>query len=298
MTGDDYPDKFVEPVSSSPASPPDHSRGIERVKALLDRIAGAGRGQNLWDRLRQTEEPLPSIAREIGASAAFSWLYKEARTAGIMVSGAKAPDPAYVGIGDLDPGISFSEQFERFFKPRLGRRADGFTAIFDALGAHPAPPLILETGCLRIPQNWPGDGQSTFMFDAFARDRHGAVISVDITPESIDTARRACSSTTQLICNDSVAALHALSQTIRRPADLLYLDSFDLDSSNPMPSAIHHLMELTAARPLVGPGTIICIDDYQVGDLKGGKGLLVDRFFAQCNVRVLYSGYQKVWVFD
>jgi hypothetical protein len=297
MTGDDYPDNIVEPASSNPVSPAE-DRGIERVVALLDRIAGAGRGQSLWDRLRQTDEPLPPIAREIARSPAFSRLYKEARTAGIMVSGSKPPDPGYVGIAGLDPDTPFNEQFEHFFKPRLHQRADGFTAIFAALGAQREPPLILETGCLRIPGNWPGDGQSTFMFDALARDRHGTVISIDITPESIDTARRACSSATQLICNDSVAALHALSQTIRRPADLLYLDSFDLDPSNPAPSALHHLMELTAARPLVDRGTIICVDDYQVGDLKGGKGLLVDRFLARCNVRVLYSGYQKVWIFE
>src|SRR5579862_9472971 len=210
MTGDDYSDKIVEPVSSSPVGPAEQDRGVERMMALLDRIAGAGRGQNLWDRLRQTREPLPPIVSEIARSAAFSRLYKEARTANIRVSGSKAPDPAYVGISDLDPSLPFSAQFERFFKPRLDRRADGFAAIFEAVGARPERPLILETGCLRMPENWGGDGQSTFMFDAFARDRHGTVISIDITPESIDTARRACSSATQLICNDSVAALHAL----------------------------------------------------------------------------------------
>ena len=48
-------------------------------------------------------------------------------------------------------------------------------------------------------------------------------------------------------------------------ASLLYLDSFDLDPDNPTPSAIHHVLELLAARPLLGPGTVVVVDDYGVG---------------------------------
>ncbi len=49
-----------------------------------------------------------------------------------------------------------------------------------------------------------------------------------------------------------------------------------LDRSDPMPSAIHHLMELTAARSHIGPGTIVCVDEYEVGEQRGGKDLLLD----------------------
>ena len=62
-----------------------------------------------------------------------------------------------------------------------------------------------------------------------------------------------------------------------------------------MPSAIHHLMELTAARPLIGPGTIVCVDDYAVGEQRGGKGLLLDKFFTDIRAEVFHSGYQKAW---
>jgi hypothetical protein len=135
------------------------------------------------------------------------------------------------------------------------------------------------------------------MFDALVRNRHGVLLSIDITPESIESARRACSSATQLICNDSIAALHALSQIVHEPVSLLYLDSFDLDRSDPMPSAVHHLMELTAARPLIGPGTIVCVDDYEIGEQRGGKGLLLDKFFSEIRAEVIYCGYQKAWRF-
>ncbi|MBV1833545.1 hypothetical protein [Novacetimonas pomaceti] len=166
---------------------------------------------------------------------------------------------------------------------------------FDRLSGRRAP-FILETGCLRVGGNWEGDGQSTFQFDSFVRDVGGSVISIDITPDSIESARRACSGATSLILNDSVAALHMLSLRCGAPVDLIYLDSFDLDHANPMPSAIHHIMELTAVRPLIGPDTLLCIDDYNVGDLgPGGKGLLVDRFMKTIRAEVLYDGYQKIW---
>jgi len=83
---------------------------------------------------------------------------------------------------------------------------------------------------------------------------------------------------------------------MRGPAALLYLDSFDLDRDNPLPSAIHHAMELTAARPLIGPGTVVCVDDYCIGGVAGGKGLILDKFFTSIRAEVLHSGYQKIWL--
>ena len=132
------------------------------------------------------------------------------------------------------------------------------------------------------------------MFDALVRESGGVLISIDVTNESVDSARKACSSATQLITNDSVSALHALTQVVSKQIDLLYLDSFDLDPKDPLPSAIHHALELTAVRPLVGPGTVICVDDYAVGS-KGGKGMIVERFLSNIRAKVLYSGYQKIW---
>ena len=64
--------------------------------------------------------------------------------------------------------------------------------------------------------------------------------------------------------------------------------------ANPMPSAIHHAMELAAARPLIASGTIVCVDDFGIGG-EGGKGMIVDRFFSSIRAEVVYSSYQKVW---
>lgn len=69
--------------------------------------------------------------------------------------------------------------------------------------------------------NWSGDGQSTFLLDAFVTTRCGWLTSIDINMDSIDTARRACSHSTQLVINDSVAALNALCPFTNNPVDLL-----------------------------------------------------------------------------
>jgi hypothetical protein len=269
---------------------------LRRITALLDQIAGRNQGRRLVDRLIQTEDAPRSIAREVARSPNFARLYTEARTVAIAPRAQTEADAALVGLPGLDQDRPFAEQFRSHFQPRLGKRADGFAAIFEALTAGPPRPLIIETGCLRIPGNWEGDGQSTFMFDALIRAQGGACFSIDILAVSIETARRACSSAVNLICNDSVAALYTLSQLLRGPAALVYLDSYDVDVGNPMPSAIHHALELAAARPLLGPGTLVCVDDYGIGPQPGGKGLILDQFFTHIGAKVLYSGYQRVWL--
>ncbi len=266
----------------------------ERVLALLDRLAGQGQGQELLEQLLQSDEPIEQIAQRIANTEGFEYLYKLTRTRDVMAEGLKEADAAFVGLPELPAAMPFEEQFWQHFRPRLGKRADGFAAIFDALLRPRRDLFILETGCMRIPGNWDGDGQSTFMFDALARDCHALFFSIDITLESIGTARRACSSVTHLIHNDSIAALHALSRALPVQASLLYLDSYDVDVANPMPSAIHHALELAAASRLIGPETIVCVDDYGIGS-EGGKGIIVDRFFSTIRAKELHGGYQKVW---
>jgi hypothetical protein len=266
----------------------------QRVVALLDRIAGEGEGRAVLARLLKRGEPADQVADEIARSAAFEHLYKRGRTLDVGVEGGKDANPALVGLPELPSELSFDEQYRQYFRPKLGKRADGFDILFRSLLELGRSLFVVETGSLRIPGNWEGDGQSTFMFDALIRACGGVLLSIDVTNESIDSARKACSSATQVIENDSVSALHALTQIGSRRIDLLYLDSFDLDPKNPMPSAIHHALELTAARPLIGPDTIICVDDYAVGST-GGKGMIVDRFLRNIRAHVLYSGYQKIW---
>lgn len=269
-------------------------RREEILLALLNRISG-DKAEDLVVRLLEAPEKLEAVAREIGASPSVEALRKLGTTLNIMKSGRLEADYAYVGLPDEARACGFREGFETFMRSRLGKRADSFALMFEHLDRH-RDPLIIETGCLRVPNNWEGDGQSTFQFDCYAREKNGSVITIDINPDSIDSARRACSGVTQTILNDSVSALDMLSARMTGPAALIYLDSFDLDMKDPMPSAVHHALEIMAVRSLIGPGTLICVDDFNVPPLgPGGKGLIVDQFLHNIRAEVLYSGYQKLW---
>lgn len=255
-----------------------------------------GNGNDILRQLQENPDDLENIARNISTSPSVEAILKLTRTQTRTIDWVTKADFDYVGLPSEAETYEFQIAFEKYIRSRVGKRADGFAVIFDALDRHNKP-FIIETGCLRVPQNWEGDGQSTFQFDWYAREKRGSVITIDINSESIDSARRACSSVTNTVLNDSVAALNALSTQTKQPASLIYLDSFDLDLSDPMPSATHHAMEIMAARNLIGPGTIVCVDDFNVPPLgPGGKGLIVDQFMKSINAEVLYSGYQKIWI--
>jgi hypothetical protein len=261
--------------------------------ALFDLLTGRERGASLWKRSSAGDETFDAVAKP----PALELRCNKTSIADIATPRLIESDPAYVGVSGLDPATPFDDVFAHCFYPLLGKRAEGFKLLFARLGEISRKPLIIETGALRLPANWEGDGQSTFMFDLFVRQRHGTFYSIDINPTSIQTARRTCSSTTNLINNDSIFALNTLSETMRGiELDLLYLDSFDLDVVDPMPSAIHHALELLAARPLISAGTMICVDDYAAGDTPGGKGLIIEMFLRSVRAVELYSGYQKIWV--
>lgn len=266
----------------------------EAIMSLLRRIAGE-KTDRFLQRLLENPDQIDNIVSEISVSEPLETFRKLRRTSNVMVSGRVEADYAYVGLPTQSEQCSFDDGFEIFLYPRLGKRAESFSVLFEAL-RKVKNPLIIETGCLRVPNNWDGDGQSTFQYDWFARDYGGNVITIDINQDSIESARRACSGATSTILNDSVEALNMLSQTLSRGVSLLYLDSFDLDVVNPMPSAIHHALELMAARNLIGPDTLICIDDFDVPPLgTGGKGLIVDQFMHSIRAEIIYSGYQKIW---
>ena len=169
--------------------PEKRTSGVDhRVVALLERIAGDGQADAVLSRL--CNEPAERVADDIARSAAFEHLYKRGRTRDIGVEGAKEANPALVGLPALPPDLTFDEQYRRYFRPRLDKRAEGFDMLFQSLQALGRSLLIVETGTLRLPGNWEGDGQSTFMFDALVRESGGVLISIDVTNESVDSVRR------------------------------------------------------------------------------------------------------------
>lgn len=214
--------------------------------------------------------------------------------------------------------MTFFEQFDSQWGGLLGRRRDSFRSAFDYLAKKRSHGhLIIETGCTRLPDNWGGDGQSTFLFDRFASEFAGQVFSVDNDPSACAYARSIVGPAATVTAEDSVPFLRRLGRDLvkaGRQVDLLYLDSRDWEPKNPHPSAIHPLKELCAIAPALGLGTLVMVDDcvrtldgvytgsggfaveYDHGI--GGKAAYVAQYFQQIGIPTFFEGYQCGWVLD
>jgi len=94
------------------------------------------------------------------------------------------------------------------------------------------------------------------------RNYGGNFYTVDINSYPARRLRFAKSRKTRFFVMDSVDFLENFSKiTTEKSADLIYLDSWDVDWSNPLASAEHGRKELIAIRPLLRTGTIIVVDD-------------------------------------
>ncbi len=173
------------------------------------------------------------------------------------------------------------------------------------------PATIVETGisCRGT--------DSTRLFDSYVRSFGGEFWSVDIDPEVVNGVRSEVGARTELRCDDSV---HFLSRWVRdhhgERADLVYLDSFDVDFADPWPAAEHCLHEFEAIRPALRPGSLLLIDDspgaiadvpeayreagQEIHDECGffpGKGMLVEARLEELGVEKLHHWYQALYRF-
>lgn len=177
-------------------------------------------------------------------------------------------------------------------KPRLGARAHGFERIFAHLDQR-INPTIIETGTYREEDNYTGDGCSTLLFDRYIDYRGGTLISVDIDPKACDLARKATTHA-EIVESDSVEFL----STLKGKADLLYLDSFNIqDWNNDWEPAAHHLKELFAAKDLIKDGTLIVVDDNMIHNKRRlGKGRLIYELMDAIGIDPFLDEYQVGWV--
>lgn len=174
-----------------------------------------------------------------------------------------------------------------------GKRRPSFEIMLNHLSTRNNP-LIVETGCARQENNFDGDGMSTLIFDEYVATQSGKFFSVDISPENVNFSKsKVRSEKTSVICSDSVSWLHDQALSWKDTIDLLYLDSYDFDMSNPHPSSLHHILELVAIRPRIAEGTMICVDD-NFGNI--GKGGYVKQFMDQIGKPMVFNGYQWIWI--
>ncbi len=215
----------------------------------------------------------------------------------------------------MNDKLDFYKWFDGIAK-KLENREVAFRKIFKYLDSQPTPILIVETGCLRIKDNFL-DGQSTLLFDKYtlSRGEGSKVYTVDINQNSTKICKQTVSSNVEITTSDSVRYLSSLSKKIwidKKKISLFYLDSFDVDWKYPYPSAAHHLKELTAISKILQKETLVVVDDAPaVGNLIhdknmwtvlkspppviGGKGFLVHEYAEDVGAKVVFSNYQTAW---
>jgi hypothetical protein len=132
-----------------------------------------------------------------------------------------------------------------------------FKRLFEEIEARGCPPLtILETGTAYA------GTKSTYLFDSYVKKYGGHFWSVDICGNTCDEARKNVSSSSTIVCDDSVHFLETwVKEHPGQKADVVYLDSFDLEWDNPFPAADHGLKEYFAILPALGKGSLLLIDD-------------------------------------
>ena len=184
-------------------------------------------------------------------------------------------------------------------------RATSLSMVFEILDQKKNKGFfIVETGCMRADHGQLAlgdDGASTYIFDDFINFYDGEVVSVDINPDNVKHAQKMVSDRTTVYCSDSVEFLWNIPE--KRKIDLLYLDSYDFEPDNPIPSQKHHLKELTAVMKNLRKGSIIMVDDkantpeveWFTKIAQGGNAGFVKEFMKDVGAELLLDEYQIIW---
>lgn len=183
------------------------------------------------------------------------------------------------------------------FTNPVRNRADNFQFIFEYLEKIESP-VIVETGVMRADHGdmaFGDDGCSTFLFDQFINIHGGSFTTVDISENNCNHARSKISNKSTVTCSDSIPFLWNFHEKV----DMVYLDSYDIEFKNPVPSQVHHIKELACLLKNIKKGSLIVIDDHDAFFTNGqiGKGTLVKEFMAQIGKTPIFENYQIGFIF-
>jgi len=159
---------------------------------------------------------------------------------------------------------------------------------------------------------------STYLFNEYIKKFGGHFWSVDINKNLIETHKGNMCPGTTLVCSDSVKFFSTWCKTNNNLyADVIYLDSWDLDWYNPHPAAIHGLNEYLSLLPCYKKNTLLLIDDtpsnpywidsrgqlyddmmkyYAINNYLPGKGQYILNVYK--NADVLLHNYQILYKFN
>lgn len=165
---------------------------------------------------------------------------------------------------------------------------------------------FVETGCSAH------GTKSTLLWDKFVNFYDGSVVSVDLNEYAVNNTNSLISSKSKVFHSNILDYLPKVDKLI----DFLYLDSYDVDFLNPLPSAMHHLEEFNKVKHLLHKNSIILIDDTPVSPewlddgqnspiystLKrqfnpriAGKGSLVNLELEKMGATKILHQYQTLW---
>jgi len=174
---------------------------------------------------------------------------------------------------------------------------------------------IIETGSSAWGTN------SSLLFDSYVNSFGGQFYSVDIRIQPSVSLRSLCTHNSTFFCDDSV---HFLKKyvSVNNNADLVYLDSWDVNWRDPLPSALHGFHEFLTIFPTLQANkrSLLLVDDTpfdslvmtkvqprhlndferfkELYGLYPGKGALIKHFLVcnQIGMEIKHD-YQLLWQF-
>jgi len=220
---------------------------------------------------------------------------------------------------DINNFINVNSDFEKKFSGPLSARWNTFKAFLNLVSAGlPGQPIsILETGCMRMLDDW-GGGCSTWIFSDFLQNyvTDGTLVSVDIDPQNLKVAQYAVDEAVgpaelrtfdfKQLCGDSLAQL---GQILTLPSgkdtrfDGIYLDSMDCDPRVPegeeqtLASQQHQLNEAKIAVQLFSdklPFKVLMLDDNNLP--WGGKCRLTKKWLKSMFWTCILDYQQSLWI--
>ena len=149
---------------------------------------------------------------------------------------------------------------------KVGKRQPSFIIMVEHL-LQCSDPFIVETGTMRQEDNYEGDGMSTLLWhNVIKMMKKGSYISIDNDLAAVEFARIkvGCEGWyPSIIHSDSVKHLFRMTQNWwpDRKIDLLYLDSWDMEFPDRVPSFLHTMFEFMTIKPFLAKNALIVVDD-------------------------------------
>jgi hypothetical protein len=178
-----------------------------------------------------------------------------------------------------------------YVQEKLEKRAVTTWSLFNLIRQRWKQPQIVETGCVRSKHDWSA-GYMTWLLGALVDEIGGGkLVSVDIDPFHVATARRLCRRWNRVSVVESCSGKYLENRS--SPVDVAYIDSVDTDVAG---HAEHCLRECRAVAKLMAPNGLIVIDDSPIHPNTGertGKGQLAIPWLVSNGWRIRNeSGYQ------